>query len=48
MGLFNSFFAKQNNGSELLYTENTLTNVEFDSEDISKIISSLDPNKAPS
>ena len=30
----------------LLYTENTLTMVEFDSECILRMISSLDPNKA--
>ena len=39
------------NGSELpnevlLYSQNTLTKVEFDSENIAKIISSLDLNKA--
>ena len=38
------------NGSELpnevlLYSQNTLTKVEFDSENIAKIISSLDLNK---
>ena len=39
------------NGSELpnellLYSQNTSTKIEFDSENIAKIISSLDLNKA--
>lgn len=53
--IFNLFFAKQctiiDIGSKLpnkllLYTENILTKLEFDSECILRIILSLDPNKA--
>ena len=53
--IFNLFFAKQFTiidigcklpNKLLLYTENTLTMVEFDSECILRMISSLDPNKA--
>ena len=42
--ILNSGFEPPNNF--LLYTENTLTKVESDSEHIAKIISSLHPNKA--
>ena len=53
-GLFNSFFSKQcsiiDNSSKLpsnlvYYTNEKLSDIVFNSEDIGKIISGLDPNK---